>query len=130
MTNLKYFSVLLCLVGTSIGLLLPVSASAQGLKGAQMPKKILGRLTYIKGYSDQERWKTFLDVQPKLIGMPFKEVQRCLGEEPISERDLSSIEYGLTQEAVRMGLRDYSCLHLTIFFRNGIAWKYAVEAVQ
>lgn len=107
-----------------------LSINAQGLKGAQMPKKILGRLTYIKGFDDQERWKTFLDIQPKLIGMSLKEVQKRLGEEPISERDMSSVEYGLTQKPVKSGLKDNSWLHVTIFFRNGIAWKYVVEAAQ
>jgi hypothetical protein len=130
MANLKNLCVLLCLLGSSISFLVPVDASAQGLKGAQMPKKILGRLTYIKGNNDQERWKTFLDAQPQLIGMPCKEVQKRLGEEPISERDLSSVEYGLTQEPVKTSSKDKSWLNLTIFFRNGIAWKYALEAVQ
>lgn len=95
-----------------------------------MPPKILGRLTYIKGSNDQGRWKTFLDAQPRLIGMSFSEVQKCIGEEPIGERDLSSVEYGLTQEPVKTGAKGNSWLHLNIFFRNGIVWKYSVEAVQ
>lgn len=127
-SRVHFFATALAIAGIASSGLSPINA--QGLKGAQMPKKILGRLTYIKGNNDQERWKTFLDAQPKLIGMSLKEVEKRFGEEPISERDLSAIEYGLTEEPVKSGIKDNRWLHVTIFFRNGIAWKYVVEAVK
>lgn len=106
------------------------ASSAQGLKGAQMPKEMLGRLTYLPGKNDLERWKIFLDLQPKLIGMSIGDVCKHFGKDPIGDRDRSSIEYGLTQEPVMAGAKANSWLHLKVFFRNGVAWKYAVEAVQ
>lgn len=126
MTNLKNF-VLLCLAANSISFLLPFAASAQGLKGSFMPKEISGRLVYVKGINDQERWKTFLDVQPRLIGMTFKQMDRALsGKE--SHRVMTEVEYGLTEDPVKAGLVHDSWLHVRVYLRNGIVWKYAVEA--
>jgi hypothetical protein len=105
-------------------------AGAQGLKGAQMPKKILGRLTYLPGNNDKERWKVFLDVQPKLVGMRADELFRHFGKDPIGASDQSSVEYGLTQEPVKSGSKSKTWLHIKIFLRNGTVWKYTVEAVQ
>ena len=127
-SRMHFFATALVIAGIAFPANSP--SNAQGLKGAQMPKKILGRLTYIRGNNDQERWKTFLDAQPKLIGMSLKEVEKRFGEEPICERDLSAVEYGLTQEPVKSGLKDNRWLHVTIFFRKGIVWKYVVEAVK
>lgn len=105
--------------------------NAQGLKGgAQMPREIPGRLTYVPGANDQERWKGFLDVQPKLVGMSLNDVYKRFGKNPVAEKDKSSVEYGLTQEPVKSGTRGNSWLHLKIYFRNDAVWKYAVEAVQ
>lgn len=118
------------LVSVVLIIALSPASWAQGLKGVQMPRKILGRLTYIKGNNDKERWKTFLAVQPKLIGMSVKEIQECLGEEPVSNSDSSEVEYGLTQDPVKLVYKGNSWIHVKIFFHNGIAWKYVVKAVQ
>lgn len=99
---------------------------AQGLKGAHMPPEILGRLVYVKGDNDQARWKTFVDVQPRLIGMTFEEVDKALCGKA-KHRAMSEVKYGLTQEPVKIGESE-SCLHVKVFLRNGLAWKYSVEA--
>lgn len=125
-SRMHFFAAALVIAGIALFANSPINA--QGLKGSQMPKKILGRLTYIKGNNDQERWKTFLDAQPKLIGMSLKEVEKRFGEEPICERDLSAVEYGLTQESVKSGVKENSWLHVHLFFRNGVVWKFSVEA--
>ncbi|HEY9676654.1 MAG TPA: hypothetical protein V6C76_01535 [Drouetiella sp.] len=106
------------------------SIEAQGLKGARMPEKILGRLLYVTGTNDQERWKTFLDAQPKLVGMSFDAVCKQFGAGPITAPDRSYVEYGLTDEPVKSGTKGNTWLHLKIFFRDGIAHKYVVEAIQ
>lgn len=115
------------LITLAIALVLSPCANSQGLKGAAMPEKILGRLEYIKGNNDQERWKTFQQVQPKIIGMTFEQVDSALTGE-ITHRAMNEVEYGLTQNSVKMGSTE-SCLHVRVFFRNGIAWKYEVKAV-
>jgi hypothetical protein len=126
MTNLKNLGVLLCLLGTSIAFLLPVGASAQGLKGAQMPPEILGRVIYVKGDTDQERWKNFVAVQSSLIGMSFKQADEALCGK-ISHKVMTEAEYGLTQEQVKVG-KTKGCLYLRVFYRDGLVWKYSVEA--
>ncbi len=105
-------------------------SDAQGLKGARMPGEILGRLTYLPGASDRERWKVFLDTQPKLIGMSLNDVYKHFGKKPVAERDQSSVEYGLTREPLKSDSNVNSWLHLKIYFHNGAVWKYIVEAVQ
>lgn len=112
----------------SISLLLPVGAFAQGLKGAQMPPKVQGRVIYVKGDSDQERWKNFLAVQSKLIGMSFNQADEALCGK-ISHKVMTEAEYGLTQEQVTVG-KTKGCLYLRVFFRDGFVWKYCVEASQ
>jgi hypothetical protein len=103
---------------------------AQGLKGARMPEKIMGRLTYINGQTDEERWKTFLSTQPKLIGMSLKQVEENFGPIGVSAPNGSFVEYGLTETPVKSGISGKSWLHIKISFRNGVAWKYAVEAIE
>lgn len=124
--KVKFLAVAIIIVGSAGST--HVATMAQGLKGAQMPKKILGRLTYIKGNNDRERWKTFFDIQPDLIGMSYEMVQKRLGEEPIGAHDRSSVEYGLTQNPVKSGTKRNSWLHVHLSFRNGVVWKYSVEA--
>jgi hypothetical protein len=111
----------------SIAASMELSTNAQGLKGAQMPKEILGRLVYVKGNNDHERWKTFLGVQPKLIGMTFEQMDKALSGQA-SHRAMTEVEYGLTQDPVKAGSDVNSWLHVRIFLRNGVVWKYVVEA--
>lgn len=126
MANLKNLCVLLCLLGSSISFLVPVDASAQGLKGAQMPPEILGRVIYVKGNTDQERWKNFLTVQSRLIGMSFKQADEALCG-MTSHKVMTEAEYGITQEQVKVG-KTKGCLYLRVFYRDGFVWKYSVEA--
>jgi len=117
---------LVCFLVALVSVSLP-QISAQGLKGSDYgPHEIQGRLSYIKGANDQERWRTFLDVQPKLIGMSSNDVDKALCGQP-THRLMSEIEYGLTEEPVKLG-KNKSWLHVRVFFRDGVAWKYAVQA--
>lgn len=124
MTNLKNLGVLLCL--GSFCFLAPAGVSAQGLKGAQMPPAILGRVIYVKGDSDQERWKNFLAVQSTLIGMSFNQADEALCGK-LSHKIMTEAEYGLTQEQVKVG-KTKGCLYLRVFYRDGFVWKYSVES--
>jgi hypothetical protein len=123
---MKDLGIILCLLGTSISFWQPVGASAQGLKGAQMPPEILGRAIYVKGYSDQERWNHFLSVQSRLIGMSFKQADEALCG-MIKHKVMTEAEYALTQEQVKVG-KTKGCLYLRVFYRDGFVWKYSVEA--
>lgn len=126
-SRMHFFAATLVIAGIAFPANSP--SNAQGLKGAQMPKEIKGRLVYVKGNNDQERWKTFLDVQPRLIGMTFKQMDTALsGKE--SHRVMTEVEYGLSEEPVKAGRDENSWLHVRIFLKNGIVWKYVVQAVQ
>lgn len=126
-SRMHFFATALAIAGIAFPANSP--SNAQGLKGAHMPKEIKGRLVYVKGDNDQERWKTFLAVQPKLIGMPFRQMDTALsGME--SHRVMTEVEYGLTDEPVKTGRDENSCLHVRVFLREGIVWKYFVEAVH
>ena len=99
---------------------------AQGLKGS--PKscnRSASQLAYVSGNSDKERWQKFISVQPKLIGMTFDEVDKALCGKPVYKQ-MSEAEYGLTQEPLKGKIKGW--LHLRVYFRDGFAWKYAVEA--
>jgi hypothetical protein len=99
------------------------SVNAQGLKGVPGGGEIHGREAYIEGSSDAERWKTFLMVEPKLLGMTRQQVKNSLGE-PNTGHD--TFEYGITKAPVATKPRAWA--YLTVFFRNGQVWKFAVQA--
>lgn len=116
------------LIILAIILALSPCAISQGLKGARMPEKILGRLEYIKGNNDQERWKTFLQAQPKLIGMTFEQVTAVLGEGGCNP-SRTWLLYGLTEAPVNSSrFTKPKWLHLTVTFRDLVALKYEVYA--
>ncbi len=100
----------------------------QGLKGAYSAPEIQGRLTYVKGENDQDRWKNFVSVQPKLIGKSLAEVDQALCGQ-LKHKAMSEVEYGLTQEPVNIGKNKFF-LHIKVVFRNGLACKYSVESTN
>ncbi len=91
-----------------------------------MPPEILGRVIYVKGNNDQERWKNFLAVQGKLIGMTFKQADEALCGK-LSHIVMTEAEYGLTEDQVKVG-KTKGCLYVRVFYRDGFVWKYSVEA--
>jgi hypothetical protein len=66
MTNLKNSGVLLCILATSVSFILPAAALAQGLKGAQMPPEIQGRLSTLMVTAIQNAGNIFLPCKADL----------------------------------------------------------------
>lgn len=100
---------------------------AQGLKGTEGIHQRFGQVQYVTGQTESERWKRFLKIQPKLIGMKKRQLVRSLGS---GTEDSTGVilSYILAVSPVDSGLGKKSWLHLVINFRNGKVWKYAVEA--
>ncbi len=97
---------------------------AQGLRGAPKSQEIQGRLVYVKGETDEERWKNFLALQPKLVGKKLSEIDAALCGQ-IQHKDMTEVEYGLTKQPVSIG-KSKSFLHIRVFFKDGVAYKYSV----
>lgn len=103
------------------------AADAQGLKGLEGINKRFGRMEFVKGANDQERWKTFLKAQPKLIGMTEKQINEVLGA-GTPTNDGTELYWHLTDEPVKSGLGKKTWWELSIKLRNGVAYSFNVEA--
>lgn len=100
---------------------------AQGLKGTEGIHQRFGQVQYVTGQTESERWKRFLKIQPKLIGLKKKQVIRSLGT-GTQDSTGSKLTYLLSGSPVDSGLGKDTWLHIVINFRSGKVWKYAVEA--